>query len=144
MPKNLGQGLTFDDVLLVPNYSEVLPKNVVTKTRLTKNINLHIPFMSAAMDTVTESKMAIAIAELGGIGIIHKNLSIADQANEVEKVKRYESGRIANPITISVNATVGDVFDIQKKHHFGGFWPIGKARLRFALLMFARGHTRPM
>ena len=88
MPKNLGQGLTFDDILLVPDYSEVLPKNVITKTKLTKNINLHIPFMSAAMDTVTESKMAIAMAEQGGIGIIHKNLSIADQAQEVEKVKR--------------------------------------------------------
>lgn len=119
--KNLGQGLTFDDVLLVPNYSEILPKNVITKTRLTKNINLHVPFMSAAMDTVTESKMAIAMAELGGIGIIHKNLSISDQANEVARVKRYESGRISNPITISVDATVGDVFDIRKKHNFGGF-----------------------
>jgi IMP dehydrogenase len=119
--KNLGQGLTFDDVLLVPNYSEVLPKNVITKTRLTRNINLHIPFMSAAMDTVTESKMAIAMAEQGGIGIIHKNLSIADQAREVEKVKRYESGRITDPITLSADATVGDVFAIQKKYHFGGF-----------------------
>ncbi len=121
IPKDLGQGLTFDDVLLVPNYSEVLPKNVITKTRLTKNINLHIPFMSAAMDTVTESKMAIAMAELGGIGIIHKNLSIADQAHEVERVKRYESGRISDPITIQIDATVGDVFEIQKKYHFGGF-----------------------
>ncbi|MFA5791583.1 MAG: IMP dehydrogenase [Candidatus Paceibacterota bacterium] len=121
LPKNLGQGLTFDDVLLVPNYSEVLPKNVIIKTRLTKNINLHIPFMSAAMDTVTESKMAIAIAELGGIGIIHKNLGIADQAHEVERVKRYESGRITDPVTITLGATVGDVFEIRKKYHFGGF-----------------------
>ncbi|MEI6280973.1 MAG: IMP dehydrogenase [bacterium] len=121
IPKNLGQGLTFDDVLLVPNFSEVLPKNVSTKTRLTKNINLHIPFMSAAMDTVTESRMAIVMAELGGIGIIHKNLGIADQALEVEHVKRYESGRITDPITVSANATVGDVFAIQKKYHFGGF-----------------------
>lgn len=121
MPKNLGQGLTFDDILLVPNYSEVLPKNVITETHLTKNISLHIPFMSAAMDTVTESKMAIAIAELGGMGIIHKNLSIADQAREVENVKRYESGRIANPITLPVDATVGDVLAIRKKYHFGGF-----------------------
>ena len=120
-PKNLGQGLTFDDVLLVPNYSEVLPKNVITKTRLTKNINLHIPFMSAAMDTVTESKMAIAMAELGGLGIIHKNLSIADQAREVEKVKRYESGRITDPITLPITATVGDVLQIRKQYHFGGF-----------------------
>jgi len=120
-PKNLGQGLTFDDILLVPNYSEVLPKNVVTITKLTKNITLHIPFISAAMDTVTESKMAIAMAEQGGIGIIHKNLSIADQAREVERVKRYESYRIADPVTLPVTATVGDVFAIQKKYHFGGF-----------------------
>src|SRR3989344_1178515 len=120
-PRNLGQGLTFDDVLLVPNYSEILPKNVSTKTRLTKNITLHIPFISAAMDTVTESKMAIAMAELGGIGIIHKNLSIADQAHEVELVKRHESGRIIDPITVSITATVGDVFEIQKKRYIGGF-----------------------
>lgn len=126
IPKNLGEGLTFDDVLLVPNYSEVLPKNVLIKTRLTKNINLQIPFMSAAMDTVTESKMAIAIAELGGIGIIHKNLSISDQAHEVERVKRYESGRISDPITLSVDATVGDAFAVQNKHHFGGFPVVDK------------------
>lgn len=126
VPKNLGQGLTFDDVLLVPNYSEVLPKNVATGTRLTKNITLHIPFMSAAMDTVTESAMAIAMAEQGGIGIIHKNLSIADQAREVERVKRYEAGRITNPVTLPIDATVGDVFAIQKKYHFGGFPVLNK------------------
>ncbi len=120
-PKNLGQGLTFDDVLLVPNYSEVLPKEVIIKTVLTKNISLNIPFISAAMDTVTEAKMAIAMAQLGGIGIIHKNLSITDQAQEVERVKRYEAGRIANPVTLSLGATVGDALDIQKKYHFGGF-----------------------
>lgn len=119
--RNLGGGLTFDDILLVPAYSEVLPKNVDTRTILTKNISLSIPFMSAAMDTVTESSMAIAMAQLGGLGIIHKNLSIEDQAKEVSKVKRYESGRIANPITISIDATVGEVLDIQKKYHFGGF-----------------------
>src|SRR3989344_8551200 len=102
--KNLGTGLTFDDVLLVPNYSEVLPKEVNTKTVLTKNITLQIPFISAAMDTVTESNMAIAMAQHGGIGIIHKNLSVSDQAKEVERVKRYESGRISNPITLSVGA----------------------------------------
>ncbi|MEK9181425.1 MAG: IMP dehydrogenase [Patescibacteria group bacterium] len=119
--KNLGQGITFDDILLVPNYSEILPKNVVTKTYLTKNISLNIPFMSAAMDTVTEANMAIAMAEQGGIGIIHKNLSIEDQAKEVERVKRYESGRIVNPVTLPITATVGDAFSIQKKYHFGGF-----------------------
>ncbi len=125
-PKNLGTGLTFDDVLLVPNYSEVLPKNATTKTKLTKNINLHIPLMSAAMDTVTESAMAIAMAEQGGIGIIHKNLSIHDQASEVAHVKRFESGRIANPVTLSIDSTVGEAFEIQKKYHFGGFPVVDK------------------
>src|SRR3989344_4679048 len=115
-PRNLGQGLTFDDVLLVPNYSEVL----------TKNISLNIPFMSAPMDTVTEAPMAIAMAQQGGIGIIHKNLSIVDQAKEVERVKRYEAGRIANPVTLSVGQTVGDAFAIQKKYHFGGFPVLNK------------------
>src|SRR3989338_10705290 len=119
--KNLGAGLTFDDVLLVPNYSEILPKEVNIKTVLTKNITLQIPFISAAMDTVTEGVMAIAMAQHGGIGIIHKNLSISDQAKEVEQVKRYEAGRISNPITLLIDATVGDAFTIQKKYHFGGF-----------------------
>ncbi|HEY4494354.1 MAG TPA: IMP dehydrogenase [Candidatus Paceibacterota bacterium] len=126
-PKALGQGLTFDDVLLVPNYSEVLPKEVDTRTRLTKNISLHIPLMSAAMDTVTESTMAIAMARLGGIGIIHKNLPISAQAKEVSRVKRYESGKILNPMTLPVSATVGDALAIQKKHNIGGF-PVIDAR----------------
>jgi len=120
-PKDLGLGLTFDDVLLVPAYSEVLPKNVSIKTRLTKNISLNIPFMSAAMDTVTEGTMAIAMAEHGGLGIIHKNLSIEDQAKEVARVKRFESGRIMNPMTLPVTATVGDALSMQKKFNIGGF-----------------------
>src|SRR3989344_1173602 len=120
-PKDLGLGLTFDDVLLVPAYSEVLPKNVSIKTRLTKNISLNIPFMSAAMDTVTEGTMAIAMAEHGGLGIIHKNLSIEDQAREVARVKRFESGRIANPMILPVTATVGDALLMQKKYNIGGF-----------------------
>jgi IMP dehydrogenase len=119
-PNVLGQGLTFDDILLVPNYSEVLPKEVETRTKLTKNITLNIPFMSAAMDTVTEAPMAIEMAKLGGIGIIHKNLSISDQAREVFRVKRYESGKIIDPITLSVDSTVGDALAIQKKHNIGG------------------------
>ncbi|MFA6000402.1 MAG: IMP dehydrogenase, partial [Candidatus Paceibacterota bacterium] len=119
-PKNNGKGLTFDDILLVPNYSEVLPREVSTETTLTKNIKLHIPFMSAAMDTVTESRMAIAMAQVGGIGIIHKNLPIKDQQAEVAHVKRYESGRISDPITLKMNATVGDALSIQKKHNIGG------------------------
>lgn len=120
-PQNLGQGLTFDDVLLVPNYSEILPKEANTRTRLTKNISLNIPFLSSAMDTVTESTMSIAMAQQGGIGIIHKNLSIADQANEVERVKRFESGRIANPMTLPMGATVGDALEMQRKYNIGGF-----------------------
>lgn len=119
--KNLGQGLTFDDVLLVPNYSEVLPKNVIIKTTLTKNITLNIPFISAPMDTVTESAMAIAMAQNGGIGIIHKNLSIKDQASEVARVKRFESGRITNPMTLPITATVGDALLMQKQHKISGF-----------------------
>ncbi|MEK7140288.1 MAG: IMP dehydrogenase, partial [Patescibacteria group bacterium] len=126
LPKILGQGLTFDDVLLVPGYSEVVPKDVITKTRLTKNISLHIPLMSAAMDTVTEEKMAIAMAQNGGIGIIHKNLSIEEQAGQVSRVKRYESGRIKDPITLNDNATVGDALNIKRKYNIGGLPVIDK------------------
>lgn len=120
-PKDLGIGLTFDDVLLVPDYSETLPKDVITQTHLTKNITLHIPLVSAAMDTVTEGAMAKAMAQQGGIGIIHKNLSIKNQAKEVERVKRYESGRITDPMTLSTTSTVGDALDMQKKYSIGGF-----------------------
>ncbi|OGJ02569.1 IMP dehydrogenase [Candidatus Nomurabacteria bacterium RIFCSPLOWO2_12_FULL_46_14] len=119
-PKNLGKWLTFDDILLLPDWSNVLPKEVLTSTRLTKNITLSIPFLSAAMDTVTESRMAIAMAEQGGLGIIHKNLSVEEQAAEVSRVKRYESGRITNPITLSAKATVGDALLVQKTHNIGG------------------------
>ncbi len=119
-PENLGQGLTFDDVLLAPAYSEVLPKEVSIKTRLTKNITLNIPLLSAAMDTVTETSMAIAMAQLGGFGVIHKNMTIAEQAEEVRMVKRYESGKIAEPITLNIKGTVADALAIQKKHNIGG------------------------
>jgi IMP dehydrogenase len=121
IPEMLGTGLTFDDVLLVPGYSEVLPKEVELKTRLTKNISLNIPFISAAMDTVTEGKMAIAMAQNGGLGIIHKNLTIEEQAKEVLKVKRYESWRISDPITLLDTATVGDALHLQEKHNISGF-----------------------
>lgn len=120
-PKFLGQGLTFDDILLVPGHSKVLPKEVDTGTKLTKNISLHIPLMSAAMDTVTEGDMAIAMAKLGGIGIIHKNMTIKSQAAEVARVKRFESGRILNPLTLSHKGTVGDALRIQRTHNIGGF-----------------------
>ncbi|SVD85235.1 uncharacterized protein METZ01_LOCUS438089, partial [marine metagenome] len=94
------KALTFDDVLLLPEYSDVLPKDADLKTKLTKTIQLNIPLISAAMDTVTESRMSIAISELGGLGVIHKNLSIEDQSHEVKKVKKYESGVVRDPITI--------------------------------------------
>ena len=106
------QALTFDDVVLVPEHSDILPKDVDLKTRLTKNISLNIPLVSAAMDTVTESKMGIAISELGGIGVIHRNLSIQDQATEVRKVKKYESGVVRDPITIRSDKQVGELIQL--------------------------------
>ncbi|HEY9016978.1 IMP dehydrogenase, partial [Thiomicrospira sp.] len=108
----LQEALTFDDVLLVPAHSTVLPKDVSLKTKLTRNISLNIPFVSSAMDTVTEARLAIALAQEGGIGIIHKNMTIAEQAAEVNKVKKYEHGVILDPITVQVQATVADVVKI--------------------------------
>lgn len=114
------QGLTFDDVLLVPAYSEVLPQQVELKSRFSRNIALNAPVVSSAMDTVTEHRLAIALAQQGGIGVIHKNLSITDQAIEVRKVKRSESGMIIDPITLSLNASVADALLIMKEHSIGG------------------------
>ena len=114
------EGLTYDDVLVVPAYSEVLPHMVTTKTKFSKNITLNIPIVAAAMDTVTESKMAIAIAQEGGIGVLHKNMSIEQQALEVRKVKRSESGMILDPITLTMSATVGDAFEMMHENKIGG------------------------
>jgi IMP dehydrogenase len=114
------EGLTYDDVLLVPAYSEVLPKEVETKTRFTKKINLNTPIVSAAMDTVTDSNLAIAIAQMGGIGVIHKNMTIAEQAIEVRKVKRSESGMIMDPITLIESALVRDALKIMAENKIGG------------------------
>lgn len=113
-------GLTFDDVLLIPAYSEVLPRDVELKTRFSRNITLNIPIVSAAMDTVTEAGMAIAIAREGGIGVIHKNMSIADQARQVHSVKRAENGMIYDPVTIHPNKTVGDALAMMEEYHIGG------------------------
>ena len=113
-------GLTFDDVLLIPAYSEVLPKTVELKTRFSRNIELNVPFVTAAMDTVTESQMAIAIAREGGIGVIHKNMSIEDQARQVAIVKRAENGMIYDPITIPLGSTVAQALDIMAEYHIGG------------------------
>jgi IMP dehydrogenase len=118
--KLLFEALTYDDVLLVPAYSEVLPKDTNTRTKLTKNIEINIPLISAAMDTVTEHEMAIAIAQEGGIGIIHKNMSIEQQADQVRRVKRSESGMISDPITLNINAVVGDALKIMREFKVGG------------------------
>ena len=126
MGKIIGEGLTFDDVLLVPQASSVLPHEVSLKTNLTKNIEINVPILSAAMDTVTESELAIAIAREGGIGFIHKNMTIERQAEEVEKVKRYESGMIANPITLTKNATLQDAHDLMDHYKISGLPVIEK------------------
>jgi IMP dehydrogenase len=115
-----GDGLTFDDLLLVPRYSNVVPKDTDVGTQLTKRIRLNIPLLSSAMDTVTEARLAIALAQMGGMGIIHKNLPIADQAIEVEKVKRSENGVITDPKTLPITATVGDAQAVMAKHHISG------------------------
>src|SRR5258707_10121160 len=114
------EGLTFDDVLIVPAASSVLPRNVSTQTRLTRTITLNIPIISAAMDTVTEGKLAIALAREGGIGIIHRNLSIEDQAQEVDKVKRSESGMITDPITLEPTALLSEALAAMKRFHISG------------------------
>ena len=114
------EGLTFDDVLLIPQKSEILPSQIHTKTKLTKDIELNIPLMSASMDTVTESKMAISMARQGGIGIIHKNMSIEEQASEVDRVKRSESGVIVDPFSLSKGHTIQDADDIMAKYKISG------------------------
>jgi len=114
------EGLTFDDVLLVPAYSEVLPREVDLHCRFSRNISLNIPIVSAAMDTVTEAPMAIAIAREGGIGVVHKNMSIQEQAAQVRKVKRAENGMISDPVTIHADQTVGDALQIMSDNHIGG------------------------
>ena len=118
--QRLTTALTFDDVLLVPRHSQVLPSGVDVSTRLTRNISLNVPLASAAMDTVTESQMAIAMAQLGGIGIVHKNLEIGGQASEVDLVKRSESGMIVNPITLSPQSSVYQALELMKKYRISG------------------------
>ncbi|MDR0790276.1 MAG: IMP dehydrogenase [Bacteroidales bacterium] len=118
--KFVGEGLTYDDVLLLPAYSEVVPRQIDTKSRFSRNIAVNIPIVSAAMDTVTEARMAIAIAQEGGIGVLHKNMSICKQAEEVLRVKRAENGMIVNPITVKQDVSVGDVRHVMEKYSVGG------------------------
>ena len=121
--------LTFDDVLLVPQESHILPREVNLQTRLTKNISMNIPLLSAAMDTVTESDMAVALAREGGIGIIHKNLSIKDQLLMVDRVKRSESGMIVNPVTLSIDKTIRDAKNVMANYHISGLPVVDKGKL---------------
>jgi IMP dehydrogenase len=114
------EALTFDDVLLLPAYSNVMPRDVKLTTKLTRNISINIPLLSAAMDTVTESRLAIAMAQEGGLGILHKNMTIEEQANEVRKVKKFESGVVRDPITVSPKATIGEVLELTRKNNISG------------------------
>ncbi|MBD0366477.1 MAG: IMP dehydrogenase [Flavisolibacter sp.] len=117
---NFLEGLTFDDVLLLPAYSEILPREVDIKTKLTKDISLNVPMLSAAMDTVTEAALAIALAREGGMGILHKNMTIEKQADQVRRVKRSESGMIIDPITLSTDATISDALRLMRENKIGG------------------------
>jgi IMP dehydrogenase len=123
--KLAGEGLTYDDVLLLPAYSEILPRETNTQTQLTRNIKINVPIVSAAMDTVTEYHLAIAIAREGGLGFIHKNMTIDQQAEQVRKVKRSESGLIIDPITLSADATISEALKLMKEHKIGGIPVIG-------------------
>ncbi len=127
--KILSEAITYDDILLVPAKSNVLPRETDIRTRLTRNILLHIPLVSAAMDTVTESEMAVAMAREGGIGILHKNLTIEQQAEEVDRVKRSESGMIQKPITLSPDRTVGDALAVMKKYSISGIPIVDQEKL---------------
>jgi len=147
--KFLFEALTYDDVLLLPAYSEVLPREVTTTTRLTKNITLNIPILSAAMDTVTEADLAIAMAQNGGIGIIHKNMTIAQQAEQVRKVKRSESGMIIDPITLTEDKSIGDAQKIMRESKIGGIPIINNVGKLVGILTnrdlrFQRDMTRPV
>lgn len=132
--KYFGEGLTFDDVLVLPAYSEVLPREVNTASHLTRNIRINIPFVSAAMDTVTESRLAIAMAQQGGVGILHKNMTIERQADEVRKVKRSESGMILDPVTLPENAVLRDAHKLMSEYKIGGIPVINSQRKLIGIL----------
>ena len=120
LQKFFGEGLTFDDVLLMPGYSQVLPRDADIKSKLTRDITLNVPLLSAAMDTVTEAALATALAREGGLGILHKNMSIEKQAEQVRKVKRSESGLILDPVTLMADATIGDALKLMRENKIGG------------------------
>jgi len=146
--KFLEEGLSFDDVLLIPDYSEILPKEVDVSTKISKNINLNIPIISAAMDTVTESRMAIAMAREGGLGIIHRNMSIDRQAQEVDRVKRSEHGIITDPVFLSPDRRVEDALKVMAKYHISGVPIVSEGRLVGIItnrdIRFEEDYTKPI
>ncbi len=147
--KILGEGLTYDDVLLVPGYSEVLPREVNIKTKFTRNITINVPIVSAAMDTVTESQMAIAMAQEGGIGVLHKNMTVEQQAIKVRKVKRAESGMIMDPVTLPLDSVVRDAKANMKEHSIGGIPIVDKDKKLIGIvtnrdLRFEKNDDRPI
>ncbi len=147
--KILGEGLTYDDVLLVPAFSEVLPREVRITSKFTRNIELNVPIVSAAMDTVTESRMAIAIAQEGGIGVLHKNMTIEDQAMKVRKVKRAESGMIIDPVTLPLDSKVSDAKNAMREHSIGGIPIVDDAGKLLGIvtnrdLRFEKNNDRPI
>ena len=147
--KILDEGLTFDDVLLIPSYSEVMPRQVSLNSQFTRNISINIPIVSAAMDTVTDSNLAIAMAREGGIGVIHKNMTIEQQAKEVMRVKRAENGMILDPITISKDGTVGDALNLMKEYKIGGIPVVDKNKILVGIvtnrdLRFQQNAKRPI
>ncbi len=147
--KIIGEGLTYDDVLLVPNYSNVLPREVNIQSRFSRNITLNVPIVSAAMDTVTESSMAIAIAQEGGIGVLHKNMTIDQQAAKVRRVKRAESGMIIDPVTLHFSATVLDAKNVMKEYGIGGIPIVDETQKLLGIvtnrdLRFEKNNQRPI
>ena len=132
--KFIGEGLTYDDVLLVPAYSEVVPREVSVASRFSTHINLNTPLVSAAMDTVTEAAMAIGMAQEGGIGVLHKNMSIERQADEVRKVKRAENGMIIDPVTMSKDATVNDALSVMSEYGIGGIPIVDDQRILIGMV----------
>ncbi|WP_417942074.1 IMP dehydrogenase [Flavobacterium sp. RS13.1] len=147
--KIIGEGLTYDDVLLVPNYSNVLPREVSIKSKFSRNITLNVPIVSAAMDTVTESAMAIAMAQEGGIGVLHKNMSIEQQAAKVRKVKRAEAGMILDPVTLPMNSTIADAKSAMKEFGIGGIPIVDENRILKGIvtnrdLRFEKNSSRPI
>ena len=147
--KIIGEGLTYDDVLLVPDFSQILPRNVSIKSKFSKNISINIPIISAAMDTVTESKMAIAIAQEGGIGVLHKNMTIQAQADKVKRVKRAESGMIKDPVTLPIESTVSHAKSYMKEYKIGGIPIVDKNKKLIGIvtnrdLRFEKNNSRPI